>query len=280
LHLGDGGKHDYQSAQTVIKLTFMEEYAKINELTGKTRLPGNLVARAADKSICDSIIGTIVWHYKSTTYPQGLTQLFQGMIKIFSNDTENFVDTVAIVENRGQVAGLELKDSVFLCHLPAYKTHLMDILLVNHPDNFTSVVVDPFDPKHITDFIRLLSKLSFLHVKSSISQKHKLRQVHLSICETRRKVAATRHESIARCAKTPLHQHGCLRGSHFLCDPKLRDSYEVYQHCGATVPDQRSLELPDSPKGACECHQPFSLPIAAVEIDHDMAELWGLGRSI
>jgi hypothetical protein len=38
-------------------------------------------------------------------------------------------------------------------------------------------VVDPFDPEYITDYIRLQSELSFLHVKSSISQKDKLRQV-------------------------------------------------------------------------------------------------------
>jgi hypothetical protein len=139
----------------------------------------------------------MVWQYKASTCPQGLTQLFRGMIKIFSNDTANFVDAVAILEDRGQVAGLELKDSVFLCHLPAYKTHLKDILMVIHPDNFTSVLVDPFDPEHITDYIRLQSQLSFLHVKSSISQKDKLRQVRLAICETRRQVAATRLESIA-----------------------------------------------------------------------------------
>jgi hypothetical protein len=100
-------------------------------------------------------MGTMVWQYKATTCPQGLTQLFRGMIKIFSNDTANFVDAVAILEDRGEVASLELKDSVFLCHLPAYKTHLKDILLVIHLDNFPSVVVDPFDPEHITDYIRL-----------------------------------------------------------------------------------------------------------------------------
>jgi hypothetical protein len=116
LHLGDGGKHDYQSPQTVIELTLLEEFAKINELTGKIRLPGDLVARAANKSIRDSIMGTMVWQYKSTTCPQGLAQLFSGMIKIFSNYTANFIDAVAILEDRGQVAGLELKDSVFLCH--------------------------------------------------------------------------------------------------------------------------------------------------------------------
>jgi hypothetical protein len=33
-------------------------------------------------------------------------------------------------------------------------------------------------------------------------------------------------------------------------------------------------------RGLSECHQPLALPIAAVEIEHDAAEPWGLGRSI
>jgi hypothetical protein len=33
-------------------------------------------------------------------------------------------------------------------------------------------------------------------------------------------------------------------------------------------------------RGLSKCHQPLSLPITAVEIDHDAAEPWGLGRSI
>jgi hypothetical protein len=60
-------------------------------------------------------------------------------------------------------------------------------------------VVDPFDPEHITDYIRLQSELSFLHVKSSISQKDKLRQVRTAICEMRRQIAETRLKSIAGC---------------------------------------------------------------------------------
>jgi hypothetical protein len=33
-------------------------------------------------------------------------------------------------------------------------------------------------------------------------------------------------------------------------------------------------------RGLSECHQPLALPIAAVEIDHEEPEPWGLGRSI
>jgi hypothetical protein len=104
---------------------------------------------------------------------------------------------VAILEEKGQVAGLELQSSLLLCHHPAFRTHLKDVLVVIHSDNVSSIVGDPFDASQVSDFIRIESELSFLHVKMTLSQRDKLRQVKLAICETRRQVASTRLESIA-----------------------------------------------------------------------------------
>jgi hypothetical protein len=100
---------------------------------------------------------------------------------------------VAILEEKGQVAGLELQSSLLLCHYPAFRTHLKDVLVVIHPDNVSSIVGDPFDASQVSDFIRIESELFFLHVKTTLSQRDKLRQVKLAICETRRQVASTRH---------------------------------------------------------------------------------------
>jgi hypothetical protein len=99
LHLGNSGKHDYQSAQTVIELTLTKEYAKINELTGKIRLPGDLVARAADKSIRDLFMGTMVWQFKATTCPQGLTQLFRGMMDGAEEEAKSAKEVPAVLSN-------------------------------------------------------------------------------------------------------------------------------------------------------------------------------------
>jgi hypothetical protein len=70
-------------------------------------------------------------------------------------------------------------------------------VVVVHPDNFTSIATDPFDPEQITDYIRLESELSFLHVKTTLSNRDRLRQVKLAICNMRRQVAATRLEAAA-----------------------------------------------------------------------------------
>jgi hypothetical protein len=234
------------------------------------------------------------------------------------------VDAIAILEERGQVARLELKDLIFSCHLPAYKTHLKDILLVIHPDNFTSVVVDPFNPEHITDYIRLQSELSFLHVKSSISQKDKLQQVRLTIYETRHQVAAMRLKSIAGCdnpysqiqifgrghlaskagatvyitpcklvSVTPRAVPNCTaeipasyNGSEVFIDPisYVIRNYGTPMRCTDIAPPQFQIGgrwyCLIAQRGLSECHQPLAVPIAAVEIDHDVAEPWGLGRSI
>jgi hypothetical protein len=109
----------------------------------------------------------------------------------------SFVGAIALLEEKGQVAGLELLSSHLLCHHPAYATHLRDVVLVVHPDNFTLIATDPFDPEQIKDYILLETELSFLHVKTTISNRDWLRQVRLAICETRRQVAATRLEAAA-----------------------------------------------------------------------------------
>jgi hypothetical protein len=175
----------------------MEEFGKINDMSGTIKLPGNIQAKASDQSAMDSLYGTMVWIHKKASCPQGLTQLFRGQIRVFSNDSSSFVGAIALLEEKGQDTGLELLSSHLLCHHPAYSTHLQDVVLVVYPDNFTSIATDPFDPELIRDYIRLETELSFLHVKTTISNRDRLRQVRLAICETRRQVAATRLEAAA-----------------------------------------------------------------------------------
>jgi hypothetical protein len=69
-----------------------------------------------------------------------------------------------------------------LCHHPAFRTHLRNVLVVIHPENVSSIVGDPFDAEQVSDFIRIESELSFLHVKTTLTQKDKLIQVNLTIC--------------------------------------------------------------------------------------------------
>jgi hypothetical protein len=69
---------DYQSTQSVLEISLMEEFAKINDMLGPIKLPGNIQAKATNQGVMDSLLGTMVWVHKQASCPQGLTQLFRG----------------------------------------------------------------------------------------------------------------------------------------------------------------------------------------------------------
>ncbi len=49
------------AAQGLYEITLREEFARMNELTGSLTLTSGVQARATDKSISDSLEGTVVW---------------------------------------------------------------------------------------------------------------------------------------------------------------------------------------------------------------------------
>jgi hypothetical protein len=49
---------EYQATQTILGVTLMEEFAKVNDVHGSIRLPGGIQAKVADQAISDSLIGT------------------------------------------------------------------------------------------------------------------------------------------------------------------------------------------------------------------------------
>ncbi len=51
------------ASQGLYEITLREEFARMNELTGSVTLTSGVQARAADKSISDSLEGTVVWEY-------------------------------------------------------------------------------------------------------------------------------------------------------------------------------------------------------------------------
>jgi hypothetical protein len=54
-----------QAAQGLYEITPREEFARLNELTGSLTLTSGVQATAGDKSILDSLEGTVVWEYCS-----------------------------------------------------------------------------------------------------------------------------------------------------------------------------------------------------------------------
>jgi hypothetical protein len=77
----DGKTLDSQAAQGLYEITLREEFARLNELTGSLTLISGVQAAAGDKSIVDSLEGTVVWEFDSMACPQTIVRLYRGMMK-------------------------------------------------------------------------------------------------------------------------------------------------------------------------------------------------------
>jgi hypothetical protein len=73
--LRDGKVLSGMASQGLYEITLREEFARMNELTGSLTLTSGVQARAADKSIADSLEGTVVWEYDPMECPQTIVKL-------------------------------------------------------------------------------------------------------------------------------------------------------------------------------------------------------------
>jgi hypothetical protein len=188
------------ASQGLYEITLREEFAMMNELTGSLTLTSGVQARAADKSISDSLEGTVVWEYDPMECPQTIVRLYKGMMKAYVNQSSTYEGSTVVVEHqdKDQAAGLEVAESFILCSHQAFRTHIKNIAVFVHKDDRMEVAQGRFSGKEgETDLTRLESGMSFMQVRASMSMKEKLRQVRGAICENRRDIARTRLEAIA-----------------------------------------------------------------------------------
>jgi hypothetical protein len=111
--LPDGRVLNRQVAQGLYEITLREEFAWLNELTGSLTLTSGVQAAAGNKSLVDSLEGTVVWEYDAMACPQTIVKLFRGMMKVYLNQTNTYEGSTVVVEHqdKDQVAGLELAES-------------------------------------------------------------------------------------------------------------------------------------------------------------------------
>jgi hypothetical protein len=191
---------DGQAAQGLYEITLREEFARLNELTGSLTLTSGVQAAAGDKSIVDSLEGTVVWEYDPMACPQTVVRLYRGMMKAYMNQTNTYEGSTVIVEHqdKDQAAGLELAESFILCGHQAFKTHIKNIADFIHKDDRMEVAQGHFNNKEGEgDLTRLESGMSFVQVRALMSMKEKLRQVRGAICVNWREITHTRLEAIA-----------------------------------------------------------------------------------
>jgi hypothetical protein len=135
--LPDGKVLNGLAAQGLYEITLREEFARLNELTGSLTLTSGVQARAADKSIVDSLEGAVVWDYNSMDCPQTIIRLYRGMMKAYVNQTNTYEGSTVVVEHQDQdqATGLELAESFILCGHQAFRTHIKNIAVFVHKDD-------------------------------------------------------------------------------------------------------------------------------------------------
>jgi hypothetical protein len=125
------------ASQGLYEITLREEFARMNELTGSLTLTSGVQARAADKSISDSLEGTVVWEYDPMECPQTIVRLYKGMMKAYVNQSSTYEGSTVVVEHqdKDQAAGLEVAESFILCSHQAFCTHIKNIAVFVHKDD-------------------------------------------------------------------------------------------------------------------------------------------------
>jgi ABC-type transporter MlaC component len=70
-----------------------------------------------DKSLADSLEGTVVWEYDFKACPQMIVQLYKGLMKMYTNQTNVYEGSTVAVEHKDkdQAASLEIAESFILC---------------------------------------------------------------------------------------------------------------------------------------------------------------------
>jgi hypothetical protein len=104
----DGKALNGQAAQGLYEITLREEFARLNKLTGSLTLTLGVQAAAGDKSIVDSLEGTVVWEYDSMACPQTIVRLYRGMMKAYVNQSNTYEGSTVVVEHqdKDQATGL------------------------------------------------------------------------------------------------------------------------------------------------------------------------------
>jgi hypothetical protein len=77
-------------------------------------LTSGVQAAAGDKSLVDSLEGTVVWENDAMACPQTTVKLFRGMMKAYVSQTNTYEGSTVVVEHqdKDQAAGLDLAESL------------------------------------------------------------------------------------------------------------------------------------------------------------------------
>ncbi len=129
---------------------------------------------------------------QSQSLLQMIVQLFKGLMKVYTNQTNIFEGGTAPVDHKekDQAAGSEIAKSFILCGHQADKMHIKCIFVFIHNVDCVEVAQGWLtDNGSDIDVTRLEYGMSFLKVKSSITMRENLWQRSSAICINSREIA-------------------------------------------------------------------------------------------
>jgi hypothetical protein len=84
-------------------------------LSDTITLMSGVQSRVSDKSLVDSLEGTVVWEYDLMACPQTIVQLYRGLMKVYVNQSGVYEGATEVVEHqdKDQAVGLEMAEHSF-----------------------------------------------------------------------------------------------------------------------------------------------------------------------
>ncbi len=105
LELPGGRKIGGQATQAIYEIMVLEEYAKLNDLTGTITIASGILAKVGDLSLMDSVDGTYVWTHLEEECPPALYTHIP-IIAVFAHQDHRM--EVATSRFKEQPAGMDL----------------------------------------------------------------------------------------------------------------------------------------------------------------------------
>ena len=162
--------YGYQTGQRITEITLFREQGIVNNVLGTIWLSDNIMRKVVDESVKDTMRGTYIWRHGKLACPDTISQIYRSPMWFYMNGTDtNLEGGLAVLEKDNQITGLELMTSFSLCHSAVWETHLKDIVVVLHSNNYISVAKSGFDPGALSETTNLESQLSFLHIENALS---------------------------------------------------------------------------------------------------------------
>ena len=128
---------------------------------------------AADRGFVDSLEGTFTWDYSPLPCIDSFTQIFRGEVKVYGNET-SLVGALALAETEDVGVGLEITETMKTCGYQAYKTHVEDVVMIVHQDDYTSIAKSIKDPSALLEIQVLEQEISFMHVRTQVGQAKRI----------------------------------------------------------------------------------------------------------